>query len=142
MNDLMNLAQTFWEDNPVVFFLFFFLGFISIIGVWKLFVKCNKPGIAALIPIYNMIVVLKIVGRPAAHIFLLLIPIYNVYFSVKIAVELCQSFGKYSVLDYILIIVLNMFYVLNLGLAYNEVYYGPVYGKKLDELKVRKPQFA
>lgn len=41
-----------------------------------------------------------------------------------------QSFGKDHWLDHVLVIVFNAFYVLNLGLAYNEEYEGPVYEKR------------
>ncbi len=33
---------------------------ITIISLWKIFVKAGKPGWAALIPIYNLIVALKV----------------------------------------------------------------------------------
>jgi hypothetical protein len=45
-------------------------------------------------------------------------------------VELAQSFGHYKIMDYAMVIIFNGFYVLNLGLSYNEKYKGPVYGKK------------
>ena len=37
-----------------------------IAGIWKVFVKAGQPGWAAIIPIYNAYILLKIVGRPAA----------------------------------------------------------------------------
>jgi hypothetical protein len=42
---------------------------------------------------------------------------------------LAQSFGKHHWLDHVLVVVFNAFYVLNLGLAYNEEYQGPAYRK-------------
>lgn len=37
---------------------------IVIIGQWKVYEKAGKPGWAAIVPIYNTIVLLEIVGKP------------------------------------------------------------------------------
>lgn len=73
---------------------------------------------------------MKIIGRPANHALYLLIPGYNIYFLYKIFTELCDSFGKSTTTDYILICVFNVLYILNLGLAYDCEYHGPAYKKK------------
>jgi hypothetical protein len=39
---------------------------IYVIGLWKMFVKAGHPGWAAIIPIYNLWIWLKIAGRPAS----------------------------------------------------------------------------
>jgi hypothetical protein len=98
------------------------------LGAARLFAKANQPWVAAFIPVWNVIVVLKMVGRPVSHLAFFLVPFYNVYFFFRLCVELAQSFGKYSIIDYVLVSVFNVFYILNLALAYNEEYQGPVYG--------------
>lgn len=106
-------------------------GFIGVVAQWKLYEKAGQPGIASIVPIWNFIVFLRVVGRPASHIFLFLIPVYGqLYLLPKVYIELCNSFGKHTLIDYILIIVFNGFYVLNLGLSYDTEYEGPAYGKK------------
>ena len=47
---------------PLIFMLL--IAAVIIAGVWKVFVKAGKPGWASLIPIYNIVVILQIVGRP------------------------------------------------------------------------------
>jgi len=107
------------------------VGFIAIVAQWRLYEKAGQPGIASLVPIWNFIIFLRIVGRPAKHIFLFLIPIYGqLYMIPKVYIELCNSFGRTSILDYIMCIVFNGFYVLNLGLSYEIEYLGPVYGQE------------
>jgi hypothetical protein len=139
----MDILQNFLDENPVFFFLFIFIGFISFVANWRLFAKCGKPGLLAIIPIINMFVGLSIVGRPKSHFFFFLIPVYGqLVFPIILTIELVRSFGKYHWLDYILAIVFNIFYALNLGLAYNEEYYGPVYGQNIESLRSRKPQLA
>lgn len=64
-------------------------------------------------------------------------------FMVKVYIELCDSFGKSTVFDYILVVALNFLYILNLSLSYDTVYNGPVYGKKSNqEMSAGARQFA
>jgi hypothetical protein len=134
------------------------LGGFAIVGVlaqWSLYDKCGLPGIDCIIPVKNVITFLKIMGRPASHSALVIIPppiiigallfisepalqygiaalffIPWAYFMIKVYIELCQSFGHYKLTDYIMCVAFNGFYVLHLGLSYTEKYRGPVYDKK------------
>ena len=60
---------------------------------WRIFEKAGKPGWAVIIPIYNVIVLLEIVGRPLWWIVLLFIPIVNVIVGFILALDLSRSFG-------------------------------------------------
>lgn len=60
---------------------------------WKIFEKAGKPGWAAIIPIYNVIVLLEIVGRPWWWIFLFLVPLVNIVIGFLVALDLSRSFG-------------------------------------------------
>lgn len=64
------------------------------VGLWKVFVKAGKPGWAAIIPIYNAIVILEIVGRPIWWIILWLIPCVGVVIAIIVMIDLAKSFGK------------------------------------------------
>ncbi|MEO7101109.1 MAG: DUF5684 domain-containing protein [Luteolibacter sp.] len=65
-----------------------------IAGLWKVFVKAGKPGWAAIVPIYNIIVMLEIAGKPVWWIVLLFIPFVNFIIIVIIMIALAKSFGK------------------------------------------------
>ncbi|HBP44740.1 MAG TPA: hypothetical protein DD635_02485 [Flavobacteriales bacterium] len=106
-----------------------FLAIIAIGANCKLFMKCEQPIWAAVIPGYNVVIAMRILGRPDAHALLFLVPVLNVFFFLKTVIELAQAFGKRSMTDFVLAAVFNVFYVLNLSLAYQEEYEGPVYGK-------------
>ena len=67
---------------------------IVIAGMWKTFEKAGKPGWAAIIPIYNIIVLLEIVNKPVWWIILLLIPIVNFVILIIVYHRLSLSFGK------------------------------------------------
>jgi len=111
------------------YYALIFFGIIAVVAQWRLYEKAGQPGIAAIVPIWNMIVFLKIVGRPASHFLYFFIPLYGQpYFAPKVWIEICPSFGKRTLLDYILLIALNGLYILNLGLDYDVRYLGPVHG--------------
>ena len=139
MDNLITSLNNIWDESPSIIVLGGFLLFVGIIGSAKLFAKADKPWYAALIPIWNVAMVLQIVGRPVSHLAYFLIPFYNIYFFFKLHIELAQSFGKTSSLEYALVCIFNVFYLLNLGLAYNEEYMGPVFGKNLKNVQAHNP---
>jgi signal peptidase I len=136
---MTSIIQNIMEENPGIFILVLFILFIGAVGKAKLFAKADQPWIAALVPVWDLIVVLRMVGRPLWHAAFLLIPGFNIYFGFKLLIEIAQSFGKVSMIDAIFVCFFNVFYVLNLGLAYNELYFGPVYGVDVKDVLARKP---
>lgn len=82
------------DNNYTPSFGGFVFGVIALVGLWKVYTKAGQPGWAAIIPIYNIIVFLRIVRRPIWWILLLLIPIVNVVTYIVIEYELAKSFGK------------------------------------------------
>lgn len=67
---------------------------VIIAGIWKVFVKAGKPGWAAIIPIYNFIVLLEIAGKPIWWIILMFIPIVNLVIAILVSIEVAKNFGK------------------------------------------------
>ncbi len=63
-------------------------------GMWKVFEKAGEPGWAAIVPIYNMVVLLKIVGRPIWWIILLLIPFVSFIIWIVLCFDVAKRFGK------------------------------------------------
>lgn len=78
-----------------VFLLFICaLAALMIVATWKVFTKAGKPGWASIVPIYNIIVMLEIAGRPIWWIFLFLIPLVNFVFIIILYIDLAKSFGQ------------------------------------------------
>ncbi|NOK62005.1 MAG: hypothetical protein GFH27_549289n301 [Chloroflexi bacterium AL-W] len=65
-----------------------------IAGMWKVFTKAGQPGWAAIIPIYNVFVLLKIGGRPWWWLLLLFVPVVNIIVLILIWFDLAKAFGK------------------------------------------------
>lgn len=53
-----------------------------------------QPGWAAIVPIYNYYIMLKVVGRPGWWIILLFIPIVNFVVALIVTYDLAKVFGK------------------------------------------------
>ncbi|KQB99464.1 DUF5684 domain-containing protein [Pedobacter sp. Hv1] len=70
------------------------LGVIAIIGLWKTFEKAGKPGWAAIIPIYNILIMIEIVGKPTIWLLWLLIPCVNFVFIIWLYNLMSKSYGK------------------------------------------------
>jgi len=75
-------------------FLYLVVWVLIIISFWKIFEKAGKPGWASIIPVYNIIILLEIIGKPWWWILLLLIPGVNIIFGVWMFNLLSISFGK------------------------------------------------
>ena len=104
-----------------IIYLAFFV--LIIVSMWKIFEKAGKPGWACIIPIYNIIVLLEIIGKPWWWLLLMLIPIVNIIFLIWATNLLSKSFGQGVGFTIGLIILSFIFYPL-LGLG-DYQYQGP-----------------
>ncbi|HUR82800.1 MAG TPA: DUF5684 domain-containing protein [Thermoanaerobaculia bacterium] len=66
---------------------------LMVAAMWKVFVKAGKPGWAAIVPIYNIIVLLEICNKPAWWVVLFLIPFVNVVIAIMLCISLAKKFG-------------------------------------------------
>ncbi len=69
------------------------------LGTWKLYVKSGYKSILAFIPVYNAVILMKIINRPSWWVILLFLPIINLLIFPVIWVETARSFGKNTTLD-------------------------------------------
>ena len=67
---------------------------LMIYSMWKIYTKAGKPGWACIIPIYNIIVLLEIVGKPWWWLLLMLIPFVNIVIAIWMINLLSKSFGQ------------------------------------------------
>ena len=67
---------------------------IMIAGTWKMFTKAGKPGWACLVPIYNVIVMLEIAGKPLWWIILCFIPVVNLIPAILVPIGIAKNFGR------------------------------------------------
>lgn len=70
---------------------------VVVAGLWKVFTKAGQPGWAVLVPFYNVLIILRIVGRPDIWLLYCLIPGVNVVIQIILWIDLAKSFGKDTV---------------------------------------------
>ncbi len=78
----------------VVLIIYLAIIALTIASFWVIFTKAGKPGWAAIVPIYNLIVLLEIAGKPAWWIVLFLIPIVSFIILIIVNIEVAKAFGK------------------------------------------------
>ena len=84
---------------------------IHFLGTWRLYVKAGRKAWEAAIPIYNGVVLMKIINRPWWWVLLLFIPIINLLMFPVVWVETIRSFGKNKIWDTWLAILTLGFYI-------------------------------
>src|ERR1700730_7727919 len=80
--------------SPVSVIFGLLIALLLIVAMWKVFTKAGQPGWASIIPIYNLYIWCKIVGRPWWWILLMLIPFVNFIILIILFIDLAKSFGK------------------------------------------------
>lgn len=93
------------------FIFFLTVQLIHFIGTWKLYVSAGRKSWEAAIPVYNAIVLLKIIGRPTWWTVLLFLPIINLIIFPVIWVETLSCFGKNTTKDKVLAVATFGLYI-------------------------------
>jgi Family of unknown function (DUF5684) len=114
--------------NPMILLTIFgAIGLIVlaiVVSHWKIFTKAGQPGWASLVPLYNIVVMLQVTGKPVWYIALLFIPLANLYVVLGLAFWLSRCFGKSSGFALGMIFLPFIFYPV---LAFDDsTYQGPV----------------
>ena len=88
----------------------------QIAAMWKMYEKAGQPGWAAIIPIYNVYILLKIGGKPGWWLILMLIPLVNIFVAIMVSIAVAENFGKGALFGLGLAILGFIFYpVLGFG---------------------------
>nr|WP_315191143.1 signal peptidase I [uncultured Flavobacterium sp.] len=93
------------------FVFFLIVQVIHFLGTWKLYESAGRKRWEAAIPVYNAIILMKIIGRPTWWTVLLFIPIINLIMFPAVWVETLRSFGKKTTTDTLLGIFTFGFYI-------------------------------
>ncbi len=109
--------------NIYLWFIFFLgVQIIHYLGTWKLYEKAGRKSWEAGVPIYNSIVLMKIINRPTWWTFLLFIPIINLIMFPVIWVETLRTFGRKSSLDTFLGIITFGLYIYYVSYTQEVIY--------------------
>jgi len=102
---------------------FFVIQLLHGLATFKLYFKAGRQAWEAFVPVYNAVILMKIINRPWWWTILLFLPIVNLILFPVIWVEIARSFGRHSRLDTLLAIVTLGFYsfYLSYGLDLNHI---------------------
>ncbi len=90
---------------------FFALQVVHGLGTWKMYKAAGYNPVTAFIPIYNAVVLTRIINRPWYWVILLFLPVVNLIMFMVVWVEMCRAFGFNKQKDTILAVVSLGFYL-------------------------------
>lgn len=90
----LSTSASMYQVSPIFSMVYLVMGILAIVGMWKVFAKAGQPGWAAIIPFYNIYIMLKIAGRPGWWLILLLIPFVNIVILLLVSLDIAKAFGK------------------------------------------------
>lgn len=91
--------------------IFRIIQLVHFVGTYKLYKAAGRATWEAAVPVYNAIVLMKIIRRPAWWVLLMFVPVINLLMIPVIWVETIRSFGKNSLIDSWLVVLSLGFYI-------------------------------
>lgn len=80
--------------NSIITLIYFAILILQIAALWKIFIKADHPGWAAVIPFYNIYVFLQVAGKPGWWLILLFIPVVSIVITVLVNLAIADNFGR------------------------------------------------
>ena len=96
----------------------------AVVSLWRVFTKAGLPGWGAIIPIYNVYLLVKAAGRPGWWTVLYFVPVVNVVIHLLVCLDIAQNFGKSKVYGAVGLWLFNVIGFLILG--FSSAQYAPV----------------
>ncbi|TWP26601.1 signal peptidase I [Apibacter muscae] len=100
----MNLLQYYLIFGIITNILYF-------LTTWKLFQKAGRKAWESLIPVYNLLVTIKIIHRPWWWIFIVFIPIVGPIMTIIILVDFISHYNRRSWMDALLVVLFSFVFL-------------------------------
>ncbi|MDR5589871.1 signal peptidase I [Christiangramia sp. SM2212] len=104
------------------FIFFLLIQVVHFLGTWKLYQRAGRKAWEAAIPVYNAVVLMKIINRPWWWVILMFIPIVNLIIIPVIWVETIRSFGRNSTAETFAVILSLGLYIYYVNYATDNAY--------------------
>ncbi|HEY0029535.1 MAG TPA: S26 family signal peptidase [Bacteroidia bacterium] len=118
------------------FLLLIIFSITTIIGLWKLFPLAGQEGWKAFVPVYNLIVWLKVIQKPWWWIFLIITPGVNFLMIAIMYLLTAKAFNKRSTQEKAIAFLLGFIYLPYIAFQKDTKYVGP------EDLSKKKPSIA
>lgn len=106
--------------------LLYILILIYFASLWKVFEKAGEDKWKGFVPVWNLLIVLKILKKPWWWVFLFLVPGINLLMLIILNVELGKSFGQRDFTSSLFAIFLPWVFIPRLAFDKSIVYTGPI----------------
>lgn len=113
------------RDGPVPLIISLVLALIYIIALWRVFSKAGKPGILAIVPIFNLYTLARIGGKGIGWTIASFIPVLNIVAAIVIALGVAKNFGKSGVFGFFGLVIFS--FIGYLILAFGKAEYTGAY---------------
>jgi|AntDeeMinimDraft_5_1070356.scaffolds.fasta_scaffold01665_5 signal peptidase I len=104
------------------FIFFLIVQVIHFAATWKLYKIAGRKPWEALVPVYNAVILMKIIRRPWWWVILMFIPVVQLLILPVIWVETIRSFGRHSPVDTWLVVLTLGFYIFYVNYACDVTY--------------------
>ena len=95
------------------------------VGLYKMFEKAGEAGWKALVPVYNWVIWLKLIGKPVWWVVLLLIPVVNILVLVSMVIDLARAYGQHDLKHHAAALLLPFYWFPKAGFDPNIQYVAP-----------------
>jgi len=116
------LAPT-WQPGATFWIFWCVVAVFWIASMWKVYQKAGRPGWAAIVPIYNEVVLLQMAGKSGWWFLLYLIPLVNIIIAFIARIDLAKSFGHGAAFGVGLVLLPIVFFPI---LAWGDSEYQPL----------------
>ena len=107
-----------------ILLIIYFAG--TILGLWFVFKKAGTAPWKALVPVYNIVVWIKVCGKSWKWYIYFLVPAINVFTFLLLVVETAKVFRRYGFWEQTLAVIFPWVYLPVLGLKRDWEYHDPV----------------
>jgi phage FluMu protein Com len=113
--------------------VFYFVMWMPLGGLWQMYLKAGEPGWSCLVPVYQLMVLARVAGKPAWWGLLLYVPVVQLVIWVLISLELAKRFDRGTDTAIGLIFLPPVFFCI-LGFGDAEYQEEPVAKRRLPQL--------
>jgi signal peptidase I len=104
--------------------IIFMLNVLPMIGLYGMFRKASVAGWKALIPFYNIWVMISIAQRPKYWFFLMFIPVIGWFIALAMLIEFVKTFGKFKFYEHALTVFSAGLYFIYVGFNHKDTFKG------------------
>lgn len=112
------------NDVLWIFFMNLLLVVLPAIGLYGMFKKAGVPAWKALVPFYNVWIMVELAGMKRYWFFLQFIPIVGWFITVAILIDFVKTFGKFAFWEHALTVLLPLVYFIYIGFNQTDKYLG------------------